>query len=106
MIRADPPIERSVAEPAARDVGQAARLPATSAARIQPERPRTARMELAGPRDRSVAPRSGGPVEVRIGTVTLQVRSPPPVAPLPPAPAAPSGPGDTFSPYRHYLRGW
>jgi hypothetical protein len=48
-------------------------------------------------------PAASGPVEVRIGTITLRVQ--PPSAAPPVRPAAPQR-ADRFSPHRHYLRGW
>jgi len=106
VARTDPPaVGESAAGPPARDVGPMPAVPAMNAAQAQRDSPRAAKTEWDGPRDRSATPRTGGPVEVHIGTVTLQVRAPPPVAPSTPAPATP-GRSDTFSPHRHYLRTW
>ena len=105
--RSDSVTDRSAAEPLAHNAARTVPLPATSTALIQPERPRTTRMDPERPRDRSTTARGGGPVEVRIGTVTLQVRSPPPAAPLAAAPAPPPAERrDIFAAHRHYLRAW
>jgi hypothetical protein len=59
------------------------------------------------PRDRNEASAPAasthrtGAVEIRIGTISLQVRAPQPAAPAPEMPAR-----ESFAPYRHYLRSW
>jgi hypothetical protein len=56
-------------------------------------------------RGEPISAASGGPVEIRIGTIALEVRAPQTQAPAP-RPRAKPAQSDSFSPYRHYLRSW
>jgi hypothetical protein len=103
-IHPAPPVE-----PAAPGAPRIAALTATTIVAADPldaEPPApAARRLLTSPRETidPTPPAASGPVEVRIGTITLRVQ-PPPAAP-PARPAAPPR-AERFSPHRHYLRAW
>ena len=68
------------------------------------ERPRAAKPGSEHFRETDAISRAGAPVEIRIGAITLEVRSPEPEAR--PAPRPQSTRSDGFAPHRHYLRSW